>query len=127
MGRKRKYQYITDPVLKASVVIEKFVDEAKKNVDSWSRDYRDEIRNYTVDENRQTTAAVKLAGFYEGITQPEVKNAIRDAVNKAKDRQAEVVSGALGRLPAPMIPREAQTTAKKVAEILGVTVPAPAV
>ena len=127
MGRKRKYQYITDPVLKASVVIEKFVDEAKKNVDSWSRDYRDEIKNYTVDENRQTTAAVKLAGFYEGITQPEVKNAIRDAVNKAKDRQAEVVSGALGRLPAPMIPREAQTTAKKVAEILGVTVPAPAV
>jgi len=127
MARKRKYQYITDPVLKASVVIEKFVDEAKRRVDDWSKDYKEEIKNYTGDENRQITAAVKLAGFYQGITEPEVRNSIRDAINKAKSRQAEVVSAAIEKLPVPTVGREVRETAKKVAEILGATVPVPTV
>jgi len=127
MARKRKYQYITDPVLKASVVIEQFVKEAKENVDTWSKGYKERIKEYTGDENRQVTAAVKLAGFYEGITEPEVRNSIRDAINKAKSRQAEVVSAAIEKLPVPTVGREVRETARKVAEILGVTAPTPTV
>ena len=124
MARKRKYQYITDPVLKAAVVIERFVSEAKENVDDWSKDYKKRITDYTKNEDKQTFAALKLAGFYVGLSDPDVKNAIRAAINKAKDKQAEVVSSALPRAPTPAVSPEAKTTAKKVAEILGVAAPA---
>jgi hypothetical protein len=124
MARRRKYQFITDPILKASVVIESFVSKAKKEVSDWAGKYKSEIANYTADENRQTVAATKLAGFYMGITEPDVRNAIREAVSRAKARQTEVVGAVLGRLPTPVVPAEARTTAKKVAELIGAPVPA---
>ena len=124
MARKRKYAYITDPTLKAAVVIERFVSEAKVNRGKWARKYEGEIDKYTRDENRQVFAAVKLAGFYAGLSDPEVRSAIRDAVNKAKDKQAEIVSSALPAMPAPVVSSEARTTAKKVAEIIGAAAPA---
>jgi len=124
MARKRKYQYITDPVLKAAVVIEKFVDEAKKKVDDWASDYKANIKKYTENEDKQTFAALKLAGFYVGLSDPDVKNAIRAAISKAKDKQAEVVSSALPKAPTPAVGPEAKSTAKKVAEILGTAAPA---
>jgi hypothetical protein len=124
MARRRKYQFITDPVLKASVVVEKFVGKAKAELDEWANRYKGEIKGYTADENRQVTAATKLAGFYMGITDPDVRNAIRDAVNRAKARQAEVVSAVLTKLPTPTIPEDVKKTAKKVAEIVGVVAPA---
>ena len=124
MARKRKYQYITDPVLKAAVVIEKFVDEAKKNIDDWVSDYKKNIKKYTENEDKQTFAALKLAGFYAGLSDPDVKNAIRAAISKAKDKQAEIVSSALPRAPTPAVSPDARTTAKKVAEILGTAAPA---
>jgi len=124
MARKRKYEFITDPVLKASVVIESFVDKAKVEVGDWAKEYQTKIRSYTADEKRQQAAAAKLAAFYTGLTEPEVRNAIREAVNKAKARQAEIISGVLEKLPVPTVPAAAKSTAAKVAEILGVTVPA---
>ena len=124
MARKRKYAYITDPALKAAVVIEKFVSEAKENRGRWARKYESEIDKYTKNEDKQTFAALKLAGFYAGLSDPDVKNAIRAAISKAKDKQAEIVSSALPRAPTPAVSPEARTTAKKVAEILGTAAPA---
>ena len=124
MARKRKYQYITDPTLKAAVVVEKFVGEAKKKVDTWSKDYKDNIKKYTEDEGRQTFAALKLAGFYAGLSDPEVKDAIRSAINKAKSKQAEIVSSALPEVPKPIVSDEARKTAKKVADIIAAAAPA---
>jgi len=124
MARKRKYEFITDPVLKASVVVESFVDKAKTKVGDWADNYKTNIKSYTEDEKRQQAAAAKLAAFYTGLTEPEVRNAIREAVNKAKARQAEIISGVLEKLPVPTVPAAAKSTAKKVAEILGVTTPA---
>jgi len=124
MARKRKYRHITDPVLKAAVVVEKFVSKAKAEVTNWARDYMNNIRDYAADENRQVFAALKLAGFYQGLQDPEVRNAIRDAINRAKSKQSEVVSEALPKVPVPVVSAEARTTAKKVAEIIGAAAPA---
>jgi len=128
MARKRKYRYIIDPITKAAVVIESFVSNAKKKVDTWSTNYKNNIKAYTTDEARQVFAALKLAGFYQGLSDPEVKSAIRDAINKAKEKQAEVVSAALPKVPTPVVPAEASATAKKVAEIIStVTAETPSV
>ena len=124
MARKRKYAFITDPALKAATVVEKFVSEAKAKLSAWASNYQTQVRGYTADESRQVAAAVKLTGFYMGISEPDVRNAIREAVGRAKARQAEVVAASLGKLPTPVVPTEAKTTAKKVAEILGVAAPA---
>ena len=130
MARRRKYQYITDPVTKAAVVVESFVNKAKTEVDTWARDYTKKVREYTGDENRQVLAALKLAGFYEGLQSPDVRNAIREAINTAKAKQAEVVSAAVesGKVPTA-IPREvaapARTTAEKVRSILSGIVTSP--
>ena len=123
MARRRKYQYITDPVTKAAVVVESFVNKAKTEVDTWARDYTKKVREYTGDENRQVLAALKLAGFYEGLQSPDVRNAIREAINSAKSKQIEVVAAAVesGKVPVA-VPREvaapARTTAEKVRSIL---------
>jgi len=124
MARKRKYRYVTDPILKASVVIEQFVSKAGTDLANWARDYMNKIREYRVDENRQVLAAIKLAGYYQGLADPDVRNAIREAILRAKAKQAEVVSGALPKVPTPVVSAEARTTAKKVAEIIGVATPA---
>jgi len=123
MARRRKYAFITSPELKASVVVESFVNKAKLNVDKWAGAYKSNIGAYTADEGRQTFAAVKLAGFYQGLSDPDVKSAIRDAITKAKAKKDEVVGAVLGKVPVPAVPEEAKRTAKKVAEILGVAIP----
>ena len=123
MARRRKYQHITDPILKAAVVVESYVDKAKREVDRWARDYTANVRRYTGDEARQVFAALKLAGFYEGLQSPDVRNAIREAINSAKSKQVEVVAAAVesGKVPVA-VPREvaapARTTAEKVRSIL---------
>jgi len=124
MARKRKYQYIADPVLKAAVVIERFVDEAEKKVDSWVSNYKANVKKYTENEDKQTFAALKLAGFYAGLSDPEVKDAIRSAINKAKSKQAEIVTSALPEVPKPIVSDDARKTAKKVADIIAATTPA---
>jgi len=124
MARKRKYRYITDPTLKAAVVVETFVGKAKREVRTWGSRYITGVTDYTRDENRQVFAALKLAGMYMGLNDPEVKNAIRDAIAKAKAKQAEVVSAALPKVPVPIVSPEARSTARKVAEIIGAVAPA---
>ena len=124
MARKRKYDYITDPTLKACVVVNRFVSEAKVNLDNWTKDYKNEINKYLSDSARQELAALRLAGFYVGISQPEVRNAIREAVNKAKARQAEVVAAGIEKVPTPAVSDAAKKLAEKIAGIITAAAPA---
>jgi len=124
MARKRKYDYITDPALKASVVVQRFLSEANKKLDDWAKDYKDKIKEYMDDSARQELAALKLAGFYVGISQPDVRNDIREAVNKAKAKQAEIVSAGIEKVPTPAVSTEVKTLAKKITDIITVTAPA---
>jgi len=132
MARRRKYEHITDPITKAAVVIEKFVNEAKTSADTWSDNYKEKIKDYTKNEAKQVFAALKLAGFYLGLSKPEVRNAIRDAINKAKEVQTSVVGAAIeeGKVPYA-VPKEIEkdvtetvnklreiTSAEKVATVL---------
>jgi len=124
MARRKKYAYITDPALKASIVVETFVDKAKKEADAWARRYVSEIKDYAANEDKQVFAAAKLAGYYQGLMDPEVRNAIRNAIAKAKEKQAEVLPAIVEKAPTPAVRPEVKRTYEKVAEIIGAAAPA---
>jgi len=119
MARKRKYRHITDPAVKAVLVVDSTVRKFETEHDKLAKNYDKGILDYTRDAGKQYFAQIKLAGYYAGLADPEVRNTIRGAIAKAKEKQAEVVATAIkeGKIPV-IVPKEVTERAKKIAELL---------
>ena len=124
MARKRRYRFIVDPTLKAAAVVGAAVTKFATKHKELAEHYETGITGYASDVNKQLWALVKLAGYYEGLQRPEVRNAISDAIKKAKETQTEYVASVEPHLP-PAIPanvaERAKTLTEKLKQLLGVT------
>ena len=125
MARRRKYAYIADPLAKAAIVVDRTIDTFATRGDELARNYRRGIFRYTTEEPKQIFAAVKLAGYYQGLSEPEVRNAIREAISKAKQRMTEVVSRAIEAGVVPVrITGRAERLHRQLSQILVGAAPA---
>lgn len=125
MARRRKYQYITDPISKAAVVHSAFISKVKdpREREKMVKNYNEKLSKYPEQVAKQEFAVLKLAGFYMGLSKPEVKRAIREAVQSAKDVQTEIVSKAVEERKIPVVaPEEAESLAKKVSGIISAVI-----
>jgi len=128
MARRRKYRYITDPITKASAVIVGFKNKVSKDIRGMQEKYRANLEGYVADVNKQKWVALKLAGYYIGLSDPEVRNAIRSAINKAKEKQAEFIAPYVQQLPPAGVTEDVKSLATAVVSIIrGTPTPAPAV
>jgi len=122
MARRRKYEYITDPILKATVVHKSFVTKIKdpRARAEMRENYEKKLSEYSEREDKQLNAILKLAGYYIGLSDPEVRKAIREAIGKAVDKKTEIYAKLIeeGKVPAPAVTKEVKETAEEVSKLV---------
>jgi len=127
MARRRKFRYAIDPITKASAVIVAFKSKIsnEKELNEMQKKYRAQLENYSKDTDKQKWAVFKLAGYYIGLNEPEVKDAIRNAIALAKKRQTEFVAPYVSQMPPAGITEDVKSLASAVAAIIRGGAPAP--
>jgi len=125
MARRRKYRYITDPITKASAVIIGFKNKVSRDIRSMQERYRANLEEYIKDVDKQKWVALKLAGYYIGLSDPEVRNTIRSAINKAKEKQAEFIAPYVATMPPAGVTEDVKSLASAVVAIIRGGAPAP--
>jgi len=122
MARRRRYEYIVDPILKATVVHKSFVHKVKdpRARAEMREHYEKKLSEYSEREDKQLNAILKLAGYYIGLSDPEVRKAIREAIGKAVDRKTEIYAKLIeeGKVPTPVVTKEVKETAEEVSKLV---------
>jgi len=133
MARRRKYKSIVDPLTVATIAVTNFKLKVKTDLNTMKTNYEQKLKAYIDDTDRQALAAIRMAAFYAGIRSPEVRSAIRTAINQAKSIASEILATLEkeGKLPVAVIPKQIQEEAKPVTQklagiIIGVPAKAPA-